>query len=142
MNKLLVKGKALKDVSDPKLAKSHKQGTTINYVQSAKDNIWGKYYFNQYHRNYSLFLKLEYYYKKTIGILNECRKLQVNDKTNTRFIPDELRNQLEFYSMFYVVFTKIAFEYLTIELLNAFNNTERLKQKRIPKIDWEKFRLN
>lgn len=117
--RLHTSGKKLKNISDPKLAHSHPAGVKVYFAQPAVDKRWGRFYFYHYPRNYHLFVAGQKAYKKTFKLLEGCRKLPVNPKTNDRTVPEKLRDLLEIASMTYFVLTKMGFEYLTTEYLLA-----------------------
>lgn len=109
------RGKKLKNLSDPTLAHSHKQGATVHFMLTAVDPKWGRYLYCQY-RRYGLILSESIkYYRKTIKLLNQCRQLKVEEKTGFRDIPDDLRDKLEISSMQFLILTKLGLEYLVAE---------------------------
>lgn len=115
--RIKISARKLKNISDSSLAHSHKAGAIVEIVQPAVDKKWGRYYFNygQY-RNYLMFSIALTNYKKSINLLNRCRKILV-DKTGVRHIDIELRDKLEKSSSQFVVFTKLGFEYLVAEYI-------------------------
>lgn len=109
------RGRKLKNLSDPALAHSHKQGATVHFMLTAVDPKWGRYLYCQY-RRYGLILNQSLkYYKKTIKLLNECRQLKVEEKSGFRDISDDLRDKLEINSIQFFVLTKLGLEYLVAE---------------------------
>jgi len=109
------RGRKLKNLSDPALAHSHKQGATVHFTLTAVDPKWGRYLYCLY-RRYGLILNQSLkHYKKTIKLLNECRQLKVEEKSGFRNIPDDLRDKLEISSMQFLVLTKLGLEYLVAE---------------------------
>lgn len=113
--KIKTRGRKLKNLSDPTLAHSHKQGATVHFMLTAVDPKWGRYLYCQY-RRYGLILNQSLKcYKRTIELLNQCRQLKVKEKTNFRDIPDDLRDKLEISSMQFLVLTKLGLEYLVVE---------------------------
>ena len=109
------RGRKLKNLSDPALAHSHAQGATVHFMLTAVDPKWGRYLYCQY-RRYGLILNQSLkHYKKTIRLLNECRKLKVEEKSSFRNISDDLRDKLEISSMQFFVLTKLGLEYLVVE---------------------------
>ncbi len=122
-------GRKLKNISDPKLAHSHAAGAKVYFAQPAIDKKWGRFYFYHYPRNYHLFVAGQKAYKRTFKLLEECRKLPVNPKTNDRTVPEKLRDLLEIASMSYFVLTKMGFEYLTAEYLLAVKQNKDHKHE-------------
>jgi hypothetical protein len=113
--KIKPRGRKLKNLSDPNLAHSHKKGTTVYFMSTSVDPKWGRYLYHLYQRH-SLVLKQSLkYYKKTIELLNQCRQLEVDEKTGFRMIPDNLRNKLEINSMKFLILLKLGLEYLVTE---------------------------
>lgn len=108
------KGRKLKNVSDPKQAHAHKAGTKIYFMQTAVDNRWGRYLFNQYYRYPLIFKKGLLHYKYALKALKKCRKLPI-DKGNFRTLPLNLRDQLEINTMLFLMLTKLGFQYLVTE---------------------------
>lgn len=133
-------GKRMKNDYDPKLAKPQSKGSSVSLVQSAIDNVWGRYYFPHYFRCGILFEEVETNYKDTMDLLNKCRQLEVRDD-NSRLLPEELRNQLEIASTKFTVLLKIAFEYLTIELLGSINNIVSNENKNPITVPWQNLSL-
>lgn len=134
-----VSGTPLKSTSDSSLAKPHKEGAIVEYVQPAKDNKWGRYYYQQYHRYHVYFVNLESYYKNTFELLSLCRKEKLHND-NARHINSSLRDKLEFNSALYVVTINLAFEYMTIEMLYFLNNILNIKGSDL-KVPWENIDL-
>lgn len=113
--KLKPRGKKLKNLFDPSHAHPHKEGTTIHFMLTSVDPKWGRYLFVQY-RRYGLILNEGLkHYRKTIRLLKECRKLNVEEKTGFRDVPDDLRDTLEINSIQFLVLTKMGLEYLVAE---------------------------
>jgi len=68
------------------------------------------------YRRYELFFNQALkYFEKTIKLLNQCRQLSIDEKTNLRRVPDGLRNKLEINSAQFLIFTKLGLEYLIAE---------------------------
>ena len=113
--KIKSRGRKLKNLSDPNLAQSHKKGSTVQFLLTSVDPKWGRYSYHLYQR-YGLILNQSLkYYKKTIMLLNQCRQLNVEEKSNFRIVPDHLRNKLEISSMTFLLLLKLGLEYLVAE---------------------------
>ena len=108
-------GKKLKNLSDPILARSHKKGKEIYFLLPSLDPKWGRYFYHLYPRYILILNQSLKYYKKTIMLLNQCRQLNVKEKTGFRMIPDNLRNKLEINSIQFLVLLKLGLEYLLSE---------------------------
>lgn len=134
--KLTIRGSKLKDESDSSLAHSHQAGTIVHWVQPAKDNVWGRYYFVHYMRHYWILAKARVKYHRIIALLKKCRALEVNSKTFVRHVPDQLKQRLDVESMEYVMLTKLGFEYLTAEMMQRINNI-RIMKFGLPEVPWE-----
>ncbi len=139
MKKQTIKGSKLRNISDPALAKPHAKGANIALVQPSKDNVWGKYYFVQYHRHSMLLSKSANFYNDVLDLLNKARALPVGND-NTRLLDDQLRDDLEFASMQFLIFTKLAFEYMTTEMLTMINNIHIHKGGKV-EVPWENFTI-
>lgn len=113
--KIKPKGRKLKNLSDPNLAHSHKKGTTVYFMSTSVDLKWGRYLYHSYQRHGLILKQSLKYYKRTIKLLNQCRRLEVNEKTGFRMIPDNLRNKLEINSIKFLVLLKLGLEYLVVE---------------------------
>lgn len=121
------KSKPLKNLSDPELAHSHPAGTTVHVAQPSVDKKWGRYHYYFYKRNGHLFDMGNKYYKKSLSLLNKCRKISINTNTNIRTLPDNLRNKLEINSISFLVFTKMGFEYLAAEYIPSIKQIKDFK---------------
>ncbi len=139
MKKQKIKASKLRNTSDPTLAKPHAKGANVALVQPSKDNVWGRFYFVQYHRYPLLLSKSANYYKDVIDLLTKARALPVG-KDNTRLLDDQLRDELEFASMQFLIFTKLAFEYMTTEMLTMINNIHLHKGGKV-EVPWENFSI-
>ena len=113
--KIKPRGRKLKNLSDPNLAQSHKKGKRGYFVLTSVDPKWGRYLYHLYYRHGLILNQSLKYYKKTIMLLNQCRQLNVEEKTGFRMIPDDLRNKLEINSMQFLVLLKLGLEYLVAE---------------------------
>ena len=113
--KLKHSGRKLKNLSDPTLARSHEKGAICYFVLNSVDPKWGRYLYYQYKRHGLILKQSIKYYKKTINLLNQCRQLQVEEKTGFRKIPDDLRNELEINSMQFLILIKLGLEYLVAD---------------------------
>lgn len=123
--KIKPRGRKLKNLSDPNLAQSHKKGKTVYFMLTSVDPKWGRYLYHLYYR-YNLILKQSLkYYRKTIMLLNQCRRLNVEEKSNFRMIPDHLRNKLEINSMQFLVLLKLGLEYLVAEYQPAIREIKK-----------------
>lgn len=122
--KYLEKGTPLRNISDPQIAKPYKKGDAISLCQFAKDNIWGQYAFCYFEKFPLYFKQTKYYYDETIKILKECRKVEVHPENKQRFLSYELVSSLENFSSYFLIFNKLAFEYLCEEFLFIINNIE------------------
>lgn len=130
-----VKGKALKNTYDSLLAKSHKKGAPVQVVQPAKDNKWGRYYFTRYFRFPVILNEADAHYETTISLLNRCRQEPLG-KDCARFVPEELKEELEVASMKFLILFKLGFEYLTMELLDSIY-TIKANSEDQEKTSWE-----
>lgn len=122
--KYLEKGTPLRNISDPQIAKPHKKGDVFSLCQFAKDNIWGQYAFCYFPKFPLYFEQVKYYYNETIKVLEECRKVEVHPENKQRFLSYELVSSLENFSSYFLIFNKLAFEYLCEEFLFIINNVE------------------
>jgi len=109
------KGRKLKNLSDPSLAKPHKKGSKLYFTLNSLDPIWGRYLYHLYHRHGLILRQCLRSYKRTIVLLNQCRSLKVDKNTGFRMIPDYLRNKLEIESMMLLILLKLGLEYLVVE---------------------------
>ncbi|MBA7508701.1 hypothetical protein ES705_00633 [subsurface metagenome] len=62
-------------------------------------------------------------------LLNQCRKLKVNEKTDFRIIPDHLRNKLEINSMMFLLLLKLGLEYLVAEYQPVIRKIKKHREK-------------
>jgi len=113
--KIKPRGRKLKNLSDPNLAHSHKKGSTVHLLLTSVDPKWGRYLYHLYQRHALILNQSLRYYKKTIMLLNQCRQLNVEEKSGFRMIPDNLRNKLEINSMIFLLLLKLGLEYLVTE---------------------------
>lgn len=134
--KLAIRGNKLRNESDSTLAHSHQAGAIVSFVQPARDNVWGRYYFVHYMRHYWILSEARLSYRKSLRLLKRCRDLEVNPKTLVRHIPDDLKERLDVASMEYVILIKLGFEYLTAEMMQRINNVRKMKFGLI-EIPWE-----
>jgi hypothetical protein len=134
-----IKGNSLKNAYDPALAKPHEKGAVVEIVQTAKDNKWGRYYFTKHFRYPHIFNKADDCHTKTLVLLDKCRQLNVG-KDSSRFVSQELKFDIEFVSMEFLILLKLGFEYLTVELLDSINTVKQNLQG-LPRIDWENIEL-
>ncbi len=140
MSKYRAVGSKLKNESDPSLAKEHKAGAVVELVQPAKDDRWGRYYFNHYQRYWNILNESRRHYNRALIYLKKCRQLPVDTKTQNRHVPEELRDKLEMHSMKYLVLLKMGYEYMTLEMLPSIDHIQEAKQG-IAKTDWDKVDL-
>jgi hypothetical protein len=131
-------GRKLKNLSDPSLAHSHKEGANVLFMLTSVDPKWGRYLYCQY-RRYGLILNQSLkYYKKSIKLLNECRQLKVQEKTGFRNIPDNLRDNLEINTMQFLILTKLGLEYLFTEYESAIKQIKKHRKENYdPPLDTE-----
>lgn len=108
-------GKKLKNLSDSNLAQSHKKTTKLEFLLTSVDPRWGRYLYHLYNRHGLILKQSLQYYKKTINLLNQCRKLNADEKTGFRIIPDKLRDKLEINSVQFLILLKLGLEYLVAE---------------------------
>lgn len=113
--KLAIKGRKLKNLSDPTLAHSHQQGAVVNFALTAVDPKWGRYLYLQYRRNGHILRAGARYYKLALKSLEKCRKLPVKDKSGFRNLPDNLKIQFELQTIQFLTLTKLGLEYLVTE---------------------------
>ena len=113
--KIKPRGKKLKNMSDPTLARPHKQGETVYFTLSSVDPKWGRYLYYQHYRYGLIFSQALEYYKETIRLLDQCRQLKVDEKTDFRRIPDNLRDKLEINSIQFLILINLGLEYLGAE---------------------------
>jgi hypothetical protein len=140
MGKHKVVGQKLRDESDPSLARVHKEGAVVQKVQPAKDNRWGRYYFNHYQRYYLILNEARKHYNRTIYYLKQCRKVKVDEVRGTRHVEDSLRDKLEIHSMQFLILTKLGYEYMTHEMLPSVDYIQ-YKIQGILREDWDKVEL-
>jgi len=125
--KLTIKGRKLKNLSDPTLAHSHPQGATVNFALTSVDPKWGRYLYLQYRRNGHILRAGARYYNNALKSLEKCRKLPVEDKTGFRKVPDKLKIQFEIQTIQFLTLTKLGLEYLVTEYELA---VKQIKAKR------------
>lgn len=113
--KIAIKGRKLKNVSDPTLAHSHPQGAKVNFALTSVDPKWGRYLYLQYRRNGFILREGARYYKLALKSLNKCRELPVEEKSGFRKVPDKLKRKLEIQVIQFLVLTKLGLEYLITE---------------------------
>lgn len=113
--KLVIKGRKLKNLSDPTLAHSHKEGAVVEFALTAVDPKWGRYLYLQYRRNGHILREGARYYKLALKSLDKCRNLSVNDKSGFRNIPDDLKIKFELQVIQFLTLTKLGLEYLVVE---------------------------
>lgn len=130
------KGRKLKNLSDPTLIHPHESGAVVNFMLTSVDPKWGRYLYGQY-RRYGLVLNQSLkFYKKTIKTLNECRSLEIEEKTNFRDVPDKLRDCLEINSIQFLILTKLGLEYLFVEYQLAIKQIKEFrKEEYTPPLD-------
>ena len=131
----------MKNAPDPSLAHSHKKGAIVELVQPSNDKRWGRYYFIHYRRWFLWLTKSLEEYEETIKLLSQCRKIKIDEVRGTRHVEDDLRDKLELHSTQFLVFLKLGFEYMTLEMLPAVNQIQVAKNG-IKKIDWDGVELN
>jgi hypothetical protein len=124
-----IRAQKMKNASDPALARSHKEGAVVELVQPANDKKWGRYFFNHYRRYILLLTKSLEEYEETIKLLEECRKIKVDEVRGTRHIETDLRDKLELHSMQFLILLKLGFEYMTLEMLPAVNQVQTAKKR-------------
>lgn len=127
--KIKPKGRKLKNMSDPSLAHSHKKGAKVYFALTAVDPRWGRYLYYNY-RRYGLILSRSLrYYKRTIDLLNQCRQIEVEEKTGFRKIPDSLKKKLEINSMQFLILMKLGLEYLVMEYQTAIKQIKEHRRE-------------
>jgi hypothetical protein len=89
------KGRKLKNLSDPSLAKPHKKGSKLYFTLNSLDPIWGWYLYHLYHRHGLILKKCLRSYKRTIILWNHVEtskyKRQIfKETTNIMIILDVL----------------------------------------------------
>lgn len=141
MAKYRIRGNKLKNESDPLLAREHKEGAVVELVQPAKDNKWGRYYFNHYRRHYLLLNEARKHYNRTIYYLSKCRKIEVDAQRGTRHIDDNLKEKLDLHSMQFLILLKLGYEYMTLEMLPSVDYIQ-FKKQGIPRENWDILELN
>lgn len=141
MSKINVSSNKLRNATDPSLARPHKQGAVVELVQPAKDNRWGRFYFNHYKRYYLLLNQSRKHYNRTIYYLKQCRSIEVDAQRGTRHIDDNLKEKLELHSMLFLVFLKLGYEYMTLEMLPSVDYIQ-FKKQNIPRENWDIVELN
>ncbi len=120
-----VNSKKLKNSSDPKLAKTHEQGAIIELSQPSLDKVWGRYYFSHYRRSFIYLNQSISDYEKTMELLKEARKTEVDKATGVRYIDNELRDRLELTSADFLIHAKLGLEYLCLELVPTIERIEK-----------------
>jgi hypothetical protein len=117
-----MKGKRLKDVADPNLARIHEKGARVVPTLSALDKRWGRYHFTHGYKWYMLLEKTEENYKEAVKSLVKARELDVWTEHNFRFLGEDLRDEIFFSAGEYLTNFYLTLAYFATELLWLLNN--------------------
>lgn len=120
-----MKGKKLKNIADPKLAKVHNKGAKVAPVLSALDKRWGRYYFTHSYKWPILLGKTEKAYVNILESLKKARDLEVGTENRSRFLTDDLRDVIFLNSEEYLTSFYLTLSYFASELLWILNNSHQ-----------------